>query len=375
MMRWTTLLLLTGLAVFGPALDLRAQETESETEPQTEATAVDEDSAEAAPAPEATAVPERRYLGEQVSIFTDMHIKPGEVVRAAVCIFCDAVIEGEVERELVVVGGSVVLSGKVGREMTAVLSDVTLGPGSEIEREFVNVLGDLDDQGAQFGSGQVNIPIPIKAPFKVGGPFPILAALLAWGRLLSILVLFVVVLILVAFVPDRIRVISEEAEHSLPAAYLAGLLGYLVLILVMPTIYFILLTSVIGIPVIPILGLIEFVLKTLGIAGLLHFIGVRMGRGLNREMSLLGAILLGFLPWALLLVLPAFFGFVGLLTALAMMILFWLVIKVPALGLVILTRCGGRSRSLETAPQTPAAPPPVVSPEPPVPPPAPSTGA
>jgi hypothetical protein len=376
------ILVLAGLAVAVTEPGLRAQDVTPEGDPapapETSVEVADDAAGDVA-APEVA----RRVLGDQVAMFTKIHIGPEEEVRGALtCIGCTAVIEGTVKREVVVVGGSVVLSGTVEREMVNVLSNVTLEEGAEIRREFVNVLGDFEDEGATFNAGRVNIPMPIKMPFRVGGPFPILAALLAWLRLLSIVVLFVSILILVAFVPERIKMISDDVGTSLGMAYLVGLLGYLVLFVVEPVLYFILVSSVIGIPAIPIIVLIIYILVTLGTAGLFHYMGFRMGMALNREMSLLGAILLGFLPWALLLVLPAFFGFGGLIVALAMKFLFWLVVKVPALGLVIMTRAGGRPRFVEQPPtqlQTqpveppPPAAPPTVPPDstgtPPVPPP------
>ena len=111
--------------------------------------------------------------------------------------------------------------------------------------------------------------------------------------------------------------------------------------------------------------------KILGLAGILHYIGHRLGHALGRDMSLAGAILLGFLPFALVLVVPAFFGLGGLVLSVGSSFLFFVLIKVPALGLLIVTRIGGRNTPGpgEIAPA--AGPPPPAA----APPPAPSSPA
>jgi hypothetical protein len=96
-------------------------------------------------------------------------------------------------------------------------------------------------------------------------------------------------------------------------------------------------------------------------AGVIHYVGLRLGQSIGREMSLLGAILLGFLPFAVLLVLPSFFGLIGVVLSMVASFLFALVIKVPALGLVIMTRAGrhppGEPAPSQAAPSPPPAPP------------------
>jgi len=66
---------------------------------------------------------------------------------------------------------------------------------------------------------------------------------------------------------------------------------------------------------------------------------------MGREMSLLGAILLGFLPFALLRFLPFCIG-----------TLVWLVLDAMAVGLVILTRFGGRRYGAGPVPPAPVPP-------------------
>jgi hypothetical protein len=97
-----------------------------------------------------------------------------------------------------------------------------------------------------------------------------------------------------------------------------------------------------------------------------HAFGQRVGRGLGREMSLLGAVLVGFLPYALLVVLPSAFGLVGLVAAGAIGLFFWLFLEVPGVGLALLTGFGSRPGTVTVAPERGAAGP--FPPGPPVPP-------
>ena len=65
--------------------------------------------------------------------------------------------------------------------------------------------------------------------------------------------------------------------------------------------------------------------------GIFHQIGFRAGRAMGREMSLLGAILLGALPFALLRFIPFCVGFS-----------IWFLVEILAFGYLILTRVGTR---------------------------------
>ena len=82
---------------------------------------------------------------------------------------------------------------------------------------------------------------------------------------------------------------------------IVGLLGYIGLWVVM----LILLATVVGFP----FGIFVFrVFKWLGIAGIFFAVGRRVGRSMGREMSLLGAVLLVFLPFVAIQIAPLLFG-------------------------------------------------------------------
>ena len=98
------------------------------------------------------------------------------------------------------------------------------------------------------------------------------------------------------------------------------------------------------------------VLKWLGIAAIFHAIGRRLGRVAGFSPSTLGAVLLVFAAYVVVSLVPSAFGVAGLLAILGLKLVFFLLVEIPAVGLVILTRMGGR-RSGGTAATVPAPPP------------------
>jgi hypothetical protein len=308
----------------------------------------------------------KRYRGSKVGVFSNVHLAVDEVAREAVCVFSECTIEGDVRGDLVVVMGKLELSGDVGHDVVTVFSDVTIAEGVEIGHDFVNVGGPVDDRGASIHNQVVNLPFLGWLP-SFGSPFGVIGSLFGWGTLLGLILQFITILILAAFVPERIRMISEEAPVRLGLAYLVGLGVYLALLVIEPLLFF----TVVGWPIFKV---VFFVLKTLGLAGLLHFIGKRIGGGLSREMSLLGAILIVFIPLAAIRVIPYFLGLGGIIFAFSIRFILWLLLEVPAVGLLFVTRFGSPRQVTAEAPQPPV-PPADVSPPPPPPPPPPSEPA
>jgi hypothetical protein len=310
--------------------------------------------------------PEERVVkrGDLVSIFAgDIHVPANTRQRGTVvCVGGSVTIEGEVSQDVVVIMGSLTLSGSVDGTVTAVLSDQVLAD-AEIDDEYVNVLGSIQMQNTSVSGEFVNIlgsverdavSTPPKINFGLGW-FPSLWTLLFWGRLVRLLAAFVLLLLLVAVVPDRIRLIGDEAPVRYVAAFFVGLLGYLGLLIVLG----LLSATVVGIPL---FFFAYWVLKWMGIAGIFFAIGRGLGRAFGREMSLLGAVLLTFAIYAVITVAPTPLRAFGLPLSLMVGTLFVLVVQVPAVGLIILTRVGGyASAAPGPLPQPPsdlAAPPP-----------------
>jgi hypothetical protein len=301
----------------------------------------------------------RYRRGDRVAIGQSLVVPAGTTQDGdVVCIFGDASVHGRVTGQLVVVGGSLSLSGSVEQDVVSVLSRTELDSGARIGGQLV-AIGSLDDRGAEIEEGYTEIPLVI--PFgSVAKPFAVLASLVLWIRLIALILFFVVVLLLAAIFPERVRAISDEVPTRYAVGLFVGIGAYVGAALLDG----LLVLTVVGLSLIPFLALALVSLHWLGRAAVLELLGRKLGRAVGREMSLLGSILLGFVPYALVLLLPLMIGgIVGILSHVATSVLLWLVIDVPGIGLVLLTRAGGRrplpAPSFATAPP---APPPAAAP-------------
>jgi hypothetical protein len=171
----------------------------------------------------------------------------------------------------------------------------------------------------------------------IGGAFGVFDALFGlWFTALTWVLLAVVLMLLVALVPDRIQRIAEEVPVRPVYAFLWGVLAYTLL----PAAFLLMLVSCIGIPVIPFAYFAFKILKWLGMAGIFLVVGRRIGRMLGRDMPLLGGVLLGMLPFLALRLVPFCVGWFA-----------WFLVEIFGIGYVILTRAG----SPRPAPPVPAA--------------------
>jgi len=229
----------------------------------------------------------------QTEIGEDVTIRAGETHEGdVVCVRGHAVIDGHVKGHVTVVMGKLDVSGTVDGNVTAVLSEARLNPGAKVGGELVNIGGSLSREGANVARQVVNLPFGLD-----------FAALL-----------------MAALVPDRIRTISEETPAKLVIALFYGLLGYVALGITQ----IFLCVTVIGIPVAIILYLAFVVLKWMAMTGVFHHVGQKIGRAFGREMSLLGAIFLGFLPFAVLRMAPLCIGY-----------LIWFAVEILGFGLLL----------------------------------------
>lgn len=326
-----------------------------------------------ADAPEAEERREVERWGDQVSVFSgDIHV-PAHVRQRGnvVCIGGQAVIEGDVTENVVVIMGKLELSGSVGGAVTGVLSDMEL-TDAEVSRELVSVISGLQLERSVVKRELVNILGPLTRDdltqlkdqlvnISFGGKwFPSFWSLLFWFRLFHKFIIFVLLLALVLLVPERIRLISEEAPVRYVPAFFMGLLGYIGLWVVLG----LLSVTVVGFPV----ALFAFyIFKWMGIAALFYAVGRRMGRVVGGSLSVLGAVLLVFGVYTVVMMVPMALGPAGLLVVGALKVLFFLVFALPGVGLVLLTRFGTRGSSTEAVvapgPPQPAPPAPPTPPD------------
>jgi hypothetical protein len=322
------LLLTVGIAVLAPGGACLAEEPSPTADPSA--------TPDTAPDPITETV---RRRGDLVSVFGETLHVPANVEQWGdiVSIGGEVIVEGRVRGSVIVISGDLSASGEVRDDLIGVLSNLNLD-GAEVGNQLVNVAGTLRKESTDVGGQQFNMGFG-EGKITLSRWFGVLGAFLFWVRILGLLAVFVVVLLLAAMVPERVRRISDETPNRIFAAFFVGLLGYLaywiLLLLLLPTVLGFFLVLV-----------IFFVMKWLGIAGMFHWLGQRVGRGVGREMSLLGAVLIGFVPYALLVLAPSAFGLAGVVISCIFSLLIWIFLEIPAVGLFLLTRAGGPPRRL-----------------------------
>jgi hypothetical protein len=272
-----------------------------------------------------------RVVSERVGVLTPITIAADETVQGdVVCIGGSASVAGRVLGDVVVVGGTLGLTGAVEGQVVAVGSNVSFGPDASVRKDVVTVGSVIDDAGLEYGGQRINV-IPVFGIPTARGAFGVFAAILGWMALLRVFLVFVVILAYLALAPRQVLELSEQVRSGYVRALFVGLVAHAAMFVLA----LLLAITVIGLPVLLVLLAGFWVLRILGRAGLFHAVGHGLGRGISREMSLVGATLLGFVPWALLVVLPLFFGLAGLVVALAVRLVLKLLVDCPAVGGVL----------------------------------------
>lgn len=328
--------------------------------PVPDATPTDAAPTDAAPTDEVGTTGEQRIesRGNRVSIFTgDIEIPANVRQRGVVfCLGCDVRVDGTVDEDIVVVGGGLTMTGESRRSVVGVLSSMRLD-GADVGDGLVNVLGSLESNDTIVRGQVVDLGVGDWLP-GIGSGIGVVATLVFWTGLLKLLGAFVLVVLVAVVVPERVRLIAEEAPIRYGTAWFVGLLVYVLFgLIVMP----IALATLVGFPI----AVIGFkAMKWLGIAGLFLAVGERFGRGLGHRFSLLAAVMVVFTPLALLRLAPLVLGLPGIVIALTASMLTWLFFHVPGVGIAVLTRFGTRRRGAATPPPpapAPASPDPVPS--------------
>lgn len=265
---------------------------------------------------------DRVGVGNPVRVASDETVA-GDVVGIGTRVEIDGVVRGDV----VAVGARVKISGEVRGDLVGVGSNLEISPGARIRGEVVNIMGTLEDEGGQTNQ-VVNISPGVHLPALGNFPLGVLGFFTLWWKLLVLALVFVVLLLHSALVPDRVRIISDETPLRPVVAFLAGLLGYAALFVVS----FFLAVTVVGLPLALLVYFAFKILQWLGFAGIFHYVGRRIGLLFGRDLSLLGAVLIGFLPFALIRFLPFCTGW-----------FVWFLLEIVAIGFVILTRAGTRN--------------------------------
>jgi uncharacterized RDD family membrane protein YckC len=278
----------------------------------------------------------------------------GRVLGSAVGVLGRVESRGLIGRDVVAVLGGIEINGPVGGDVVVVLGDVKLGPKAVIQGELVRVGGSLRrEPGAVVRGSEVGIGLP--ASISAEGGFVawvrscvFLARPLAWdasvawawGVALAFLALYLLIVLVFR------RAVNTCADTLAERPGLTAL-GSLLAVFLTPVAFVLLSVSIVGLLVVPFLGLAVIAATLLGKAAVLLWLGRVCLRG-NRGAPLL-AVLVGGLLVLLLYTVPVL-GFI------VFKLLGWIGLGAVATTLTLKARRGRVSSS-----PAPTSPPSAVS--------------
>ncbi len=276
--------------------------------------------------------------------------------------------EGEVVNgDVVAIGGNIRIAGTVVGDVSAVGGDVIAESTAVIRGDAVSVGGKVvKEPGAQIRGSRIGTHFPPKFLFRWGTkgwypPHPYHPRL-SPGAGFTFVLFFVFLslsLLITLFLPTHIQRINAAIERGFLKA---GLVGFLVDILILP-VFVMLLITVIGIPVALLVEpIVLFVAMVLGFAGISLFLGEKVNQTTSLTLSsplakvLVGGVIIELLPF-----LAVLFGIGGEIFSpfsWVLNIVGWLTLYIGwtvGFGAVFLTRFGSRTPA---PPEVPRAQPP-----------------
>lgn len=226
----------------------------------------------------------------------------------------DATVAAGTEVDSVVVlSGDAHIAGRVTETVVAIGGSIYLEPGAEVYGDAVSLGGTINLQGdARIGGQQVSMGSFSLDNIHIGPFFSNwLGFNLSVWRLLSLLFLGLIVFWLV---PQHVHRSSAAVELNPLRSVIFGLLGYLALI----PMTILLLITVLGIPLIPVLWLLVVAGRLLGQVALGLLAGRWLAPKLNLQTTDIYQLLLGLLVLGLITAIPVvgglaslFYGLVG----------------------------------------------------------------
>ena len=282
----------------------------------------------------------------------DVVVHPDQAARDIVALRGSIKVEpGAQVRDAVAILGSVILEpGAQAREAVAVGGDVKLGAGSEVEKDAVSVGGSVvRDAGAEVGGEEVSVGVP-----ALSGLATLAGSRMMFGKhespaftvaqtLAKYLVYFALGLLALALFPRRIDAVSASfAAHPWKSVF-TGLLGLVVL----PFLAVLLVATLIGIPLVPVLGLMVIAAGVLGFTALAYYIGRALPFQARRGTSVL-QLAVGTAIVVLITAVPFLGGMA------------WIAAALLTFGAVLRSRFGSQSPVLPTT-LPPSEPPPAAA--------------
>lgn len=249
--------------------------------------------------------------GPLVSIGHDVELKAGESAECVVVIFGSAKVHGKVRDAAVAVFGDLEIDGEVGDAAVVVLGDLRALPGARLRGETVAVGGKVDAASSASIRGQpvtVDFPAWLKTWF-VQCVLKLRPLSLHVGWVWAVAgVVFLLYLLIAAVFPRPVEACVSELTRRPATTFLMGLVAKLVLAVVV----FVLTCTGVGLVVVPFILAAVALGVVVGKAGVLEWIGFKLGRRSGAEglQNGLLALAIGAVVITLLYLVPV----VGLLT-------------------------------------------------------------
>lgn len=218
------------------------------------------------------------------------HVPAGTVHPGNIVVFgSDAVIEGHVRGDVVAIGGNIIMEegAIINGSAVAIFGTVSRKPNTQVGQEQVSL-------GLPRGFGGLRI-----------GSFRLNAGSFALGRLVTVLFLG---LIFFWLLPLPAGKVAAAVDNDPLKSVLFGLLGYIALI----PLSILLLITILGIPLIPVLWIAVFVARFLGQVALGVLAGKWLCKQLNLAVSDAVSLLLGLFSLGVLTFLPYVGGLASL---------------------------------------------------------------
>lgn len=271
--------------------------------------------------------------GNRVEIGNDILIPKEQFVNGdSVTIFGEQTIQGTVNGTAVSVFGDLEISGTVLDDVVSVFGKIILHDGAVVNGDIVSVLGTVQRSGQVLTSGDV-ISLGSNGVFQnFFGRFPF--SFIGWGINVwfsQILISILFTVILIYFILPNLERIYQVVEADPVKTGLNGLFVSIGLILVS----FILMITILGIPVALILALISLIANLVGSVALYLLIGSRVGSQLNIKTNPYTAGIIGATLISLAAMLPVAGGLIRL------------ILSILGIGGVLVTRFGTKKLALK----------------------------
>ena len=226
---------------------------------------------------------QRRNASPTVRVGQNYTIREGESVRELVVISGAADVQGTVDGDTVVILGTLTLGSKarITGDLVVVGGTANVASGAIVEGDFVAVTTSVNAP-TNFTPGSEQVVIdPLGLGGRLQGVVPWITRGLLWGRLVVpdlgwvwgfVAVVFFVYLLFVLLFPQAVRATTDALTARPLSAFLVGLL---VLVLSAP-VSIILVASVVGIAVVPVLSFATVIAGVVGRISFSRWLGGRL---------------------------------------------------------------------------------------------------